>query len=167
ALTECLVRLLSRVFPRDAPPERIVIFHDDLSSQNIFVDASGTLTGLINWKCVSALPLWRACARCPGSSLGDTAPTQRPNPETYGRADSDEGGRPANALYFEHLLELWEQTQLRAVFLDEMERPQPQWVGVNRAGVLRNAFYTAMMHCDDELRFRRRMRQWVDGVRRG
>ncbi|KAI1788567.1 kinase-like protein [Ganoderma leucocontextum] len=175
ALAERLVRLLPRVFPpaaADAPPERTVIFHDDLSSQNILVDASGTLTGLVDWECVSALPLWRACT-LPWFLIGRHR-AERPNPETYGRAeDEDDGedgnkdgdgngsGRP-NSLYFEHLLE-WEQTRLRAVFLAEMERVRPEWVGVHRAGVLRNDFYTAMMHCDDELS-RRRVRQWVDRV---
>ncbi|TFY73061.1 hypothetical protein EWM64_g10950, partial [Hericium alpestre] len=134
--------------------------------------------GLVDWECVSALPLWRACT-LPWFLIGRHR-AERPNPETYGRAEdedepTDEGeggnrdgegtgdrrGRP-NALYFEHLLE-WEQTQLRAVFLDEMERVQPEWVGVHRAGVLRNDFYAAVMQCDDELS-RRRVRQWVDRV---
>ena len=62
ALAERLVRLLPRVFPPsapDAPPERTVIFHDDLSSQNILVDASGALTGLVDWECLRASALAR------------------------------------------------------------------------------------------------------------
>ena len=63
------------------------------------------------------------------------------------------------------IIQEWEQTQLRAVFLDEMARVQPEWVEVHRAGVLRNDFYAAVMYCDDEL-CRRRVRQWVDEVER-
>ena len=53
--------------------------------------------------------------------------------------------------------------QLRAVFLEEMEHVQSEWVRVHHAGVLRNDFYTAVMYCDDEL-CRRRVGQWVDRV---
>ena len=191
ALATRLVRLLPRVFPpctSDAPAERTVIFHDDLSSQNVLVDAHGALVGLVDWECVSALPLWRACTL--PFFLHGRHRAERPDPATYGkaadedededededknkaeeagsRADGDgdwgEGGRP-NSMYFEHLQE-WEQTQLRAVFLDEMARVQPEWVEVHRAGVLRNDFYAAVMYCDDEL-CRRRVRQWVDEVER-
>ncbi|PIL34300.1 hypothetical protein GSI_03075 [Ganoderma sinense ZZ0214-1] len=185
ALVSRLARLLPRVFPPsapDAPAEPTTIFHDDLSSQNVLVDASGTLVGLVDWECVSALPLWRACT-LPSFLLGRHR-ADRPDHATYGKAadgdedgdegedatadkdgngDWGEGGRP-NSMYFEHLLE-WEQTQLRAVFLEEMARVQPEWVEAHRAGVLRNDFYTAVMYCDDEL-CRRRVRQWVDHVER-
>ena len=65
-------------------------------------------------------------------------------------------------MYFAHLQE-WEQTELRAVFLEEMARVQPEWVEIHRAGVLRNDLYTAVMYCDDDL-CKRRVRQWVDQV---
>ena len=185
ALASRLMRLLPRVFPpctSDAPAERTVIFHDDLSSQNVLVDARGVLVGLVDWECVSALPLWRACTL--PFFLHGRPRAERPDPATYGkaadededddetedkheRADSNsdgdwgEGGRP-NSMYFEHLQE-WEQTELRAVFLEEMARVQPEWVEIHRAGVLRNDLYTAVMYCDDDL-CKRRVRQWVDQV---
>lgn len=50
--------LLPSVFPPTGDdPEPSVIFHADLSGQNILVDESGGLTAVLDWECVSALPL--------------------------------------------------------------------------------------------------------------
>lgn len=66
----------------------------------------------------------------------------------------------------EHVLEL-EQTELRAVFLEEMERVQPECVRTHsdKASVLKKDFYEAVLRCDDEFR-RQRVRTWVDQVER-
>jgi Ser/Thr protein kinase RdoA (MazF antagonist) len=42
-------------------PEPTMLFHDDLSRHNILVDENGLLTGVVDWECVSFLPLWIAC----------------------------------------------------------------------------------------------------------
>jgi thiamine kinase-like enzyme len=52
------------VFSEDAvEPDhvKIILFHDDLSMQNILVGEEGSLAAVIDWECVSALPAQRAC----------------------------------------------------------------------------------------------------------
>jgi Ser/Thr protein kinase RdoA (MazF antagonist) len=42
-------------------PEPSILFHGDLSMQNILVDDDGKIIGIVDWECVSALALWKAC----------------------------------------------------------------------------------------------------------
>jgi Ser/Thr protein kinase RdoA (MazF antagonist) len=61
SITQRLLKLLPSIFPPSANVSgESVLFHDDLSMQNILVDDDGKITGVIDWECVSALPLWRA-----------------------------------------------------------------------------------------------------------
>jgi hypothetical protein len=61
-LAEELAQELPKVFPPEgAGDEYNILFHDDLSTQNIMVDEEGRLTAIVDWECVSAVPLWRAC----------------------------------------------------------------------------------------------------------
>ncbi|KZV69820.1 kinase-like protein [Peniophora sp. CONT] len=158
ALAERLVRLLPRVFPQTDAAESTAIHHDDLSFHNLLVNDSGKLTGIVDWECVSALPLWRVCTM--PSFLNGRTRTERPDVRTYGR---DEDGE-ITEFYAEHLLE-WEQTQLRAAFLEEMKRVQPEWVRTYRdkTSVLKNDFFDAMLECDSEI-CRGRVRRWVEQV---
>lgn len=56
-----LLALLPRIFPSiQEPPERTVLWHDDLGLHNILIDELGNITAVIDWECVSPLPLWRA-----------------------------------------------------------------------------------------------------------
>lgn len=81
ALAEGLLRLLQTISsPHVAAPEPTVITHDDLSFHNILVSHQGSLTGIIDWECVSALPLWKAC-QLP-SSKGQTLQSARRQPST-------------------------------------------------------------------------------------
>ncbi|RFU32943.1 hypothetical protein B7463_g3395, partial [Scytalidium lignicola] len=64
-IMDIILRLKSRLdefFPtKNSQPEPSMIFHDDLSRSNILVDQDGVLTAVVDWECVSALPLWFAC----------------------------------------------------------------------------------------------------------
>lgn len=159
ALARRLVTLLPAVFPpsEELEPEVTVIHHDDLSFHNLLVDNSGQLTGIVDWECVSALPLWYAC-QLPSFLHG------RPRNEQPGVADYhiEEHGR---ALYDEHLRE-WEQTRLRRVFRAEMARVCPAWMQEHRAGRVRADFELAVACCDSELA-RRTVCRWVDGFEAG
>ncbi|KAI0315672.1 kinase-like domain-containing protein [Amylostereum chailletii] len=159
ALAERLVRLLPTIFPPQVDaPERTVIHHDDLSFHNLLVDETGQLTGIVDWECVSALPLWKAC-QLP-SFLVSPHRAERPRPEAYA---ADEDGRPKE-LYFEHLRE-WEKSQLRAVFFQEMVRVRPEWVHEHHAAKRQIDFDLAVEYCDDELS-RKTVERWVDQVER-
>ncbi|KAJ3542610.1 hypothetical protein NM208_g4004 [Fusarium decemcellulare] len=58
-----LRQLIDRVFPKEiVSGEPTMLFHTDLTKSNILVDSAGELTGVVDWECVSALPLWKACS---------------------------------------------------------------------------------------------------------
>jgi hypothetical protein len=92
--------------PSDTEPS--MFYHDDLYLHNILVDDSGTLTGVVDWECVSALPLWKAC--CYPDFLEGPIRNKRPDQARY-KYESD--GQPSE-LYWEHLME-FERTELRQV----------------------------------------------------
>ncbi|KAE8359635.1 phosphotransferase enzyme family-domain-containing protein [Aspergillus caelatus] len=57
-----LKTLLPSIFsPNGDNPEPSVLVHDDLSSRNILVHDNGELAAILDWECVPALPLWKAC----------------------------------------------------------------------------------------------------------
>ncbi|XHF98727.1 hypothetical protein AWENTII_002266 [Aspergillus wentii] len=57
-----LKTLLPSFFPpNEGNPEPSVLVHEDLSSRNILVHDNGELAAILDWECVSALPLWKAC----------------------------------------------------------------------------------------------------------
>lgn len=156
AISERLLRLLPRIFlplSTNSSSETTIIHHGDLSYHNLLVDSSGLLTGIVDWECVSALPLWRACTL--PSFLSGRSRDDKPNVNQYA---SDDDGR-TNELYFDHMIE-WEQTQLRVGFFEEMMRAQPQWVGIYRESVLKEDFLTAITLCSDALS-RSGVRRWV------
>jgi hypothetical protein len=80
AIKSCARRLLALLptfFPNRNTFEEFVLHHHDLNANNILVDASHKLTGIIDWERISTLPLWLACDI--PKFLIDTA---RSNPET-------------------------------------------------------------------------------------
>jgi Ser/Thr protein kinase RdoA (MazF antagonist) len=69
-MAERLLKLLPSIFPSNTnTPELSTLFHGDLSMRNILIDDDGKITGIIDWECVSALPLWRA-SKPPGFLQG-------------------------------------------------------------------------------------------------
>ncbi|VDC00614.1 unnamed protein product [Peniophora sp. CBMAI 1063] len=162
ALVKRLVRLLPRIFPLPGADsvEPTALRHDDLTCHNLLADGAGQLTGIVDWECVSALPLWCVCT-LPQFLRGRTR-TEQPYEATYMR---DEDGR-ITELYAEHVLE-WERTQFRAVLLEEMEHVQPEWVRMYKdpANALKRDFYEAVISCEIEL-YRRRVGEWVGQVER-
>ncbi|KAK1989175.1 hypothetical protein LZ30DRAFT_696629 [Colletotrichum cereale] len=106
-------------FPPGGPDiEPSAIYHDDMNRHNILVDDAGALTAVVDWECVSALPLYAACQYPPflqGKPL-EVEPVKS-------KYQHDENGDIVE-LYWEHL-EDYELTQLRRLFLGEMQKLQP------------------------------------------
>jgi len=75
------------------------------------VNRDGNLTALVDWECVSTLPLWNV----------SQVLSRKDKPTGYWYSKEENG-----KVYWEHLLE-YEKTQLRAVFLREIE---PGWIKV-------------------------------------
>ncbi|KAK2744786.1 hypothetical protein FQN55_006542 [Onygenales sp. PD_40] len=151
-----LLKLLPNIFPPTEPVESTILFHDDLSRQNILVDESGKLTGIVDWECVSTLPLWRAC-QIPHLLEGrnryekpqrESYSTEQPTTSgDYEDPDADLDNEGINPGYWEHLLE-YEQTQLRDLFISEMGRLQPLWLEVAKMSTLKADFEIAVHNSD-------------------
>ncbi|KAL2678538.1 hypothetical protein Neosp_009286 [[Neocosmospora] mangrovei] len=138
-----LQQLIDIVFPETTMAEDpTVLSHTDLSRSNILVDEVGKLTGVVDWECVSALPLWKACSY---PSFLEGRPRRDKPDETRYTQDLDQ---VPPSLYLEHLLE-YELTLLRALFLEEMERVEPRWTAVFNASQLQRDFDLAVEHCDN------------------
>ncbi|KAL9618894.1 MAG: hypothetical protein Q9160_006419 [Pyrenula sp. 1 TL-2023] len=168
--TNNLVRRLLGMLPHILPSNRqelTVLFHDDLSMQNILVDDSGSLTAIIDWECVSALPLWRACQY--PAFLEGRRRNEKPKREFYAAADPEEeeeakaqglDNEALNPLYWEHVLE-FERIHLRQVFLSAMERFAPMWVEHHRTAALKADFEFAVCNADNEF-CTSHIRAWLD-----
>lgn len=160
---DIISRLRSRLdefFPTKSPePEPTMILHDDLSRHNILVNEDGILTAVVDWECISALPLWIAC-QFPSILQGKPL-DERPIKSRYRH---DENGKVAE-LFWEHL-ENYELTQLRRLFLEEMRRLQPTWVEIFESSQRQRDFDLAVTSCDDSFLIRR-IRNWLDDMDSG
>jgi Ser/Thr protein kinase RdoA (MazF antagonist) len=173
-LAEDLSRELLKVFPKSSTdPECTVLFHDDLSMQNILVDKEGRLTAVLDWECVSALPWWRAC-QLPQLLEGrsrDEEPTRIQYMADSNSEDDDPSDFDAldnegvNNLYWEHLLE-YEQTQLRRLFVEEMEKVKSDWVTTMRSSTVERDFEKAIQNCDNAWNFKT-VRRWLEDYKQG
>ena len=144
--------------------------HDDISLQNLLVcPTSGTLTALIDWECVSFVPLFKA-ASFPHVLQSPNRPDPKPDRALY--ATDPVTGRPDD-LYFEHLKE-WEQTKLRKRFLQAIEGLSEsggdEWLHVFNNIVQRKKrdFELAVQQCEVEnLLGYRLIRRWIEGLKGG
>ncbi|KAI1844344.1 hypothetical protein JX266_009438 [Neoarthrinium moseri] len=148
---------LPNFFPPGGPElEPTILFHDDLNRHNILVNDAGVLTAVVDWECISALPLWAAC-RYPSFIDGkqnDVEPTKERYPH-------DENG-DVDELYWEHL-EDFESAKLGRLFLEEMRRLAPGWVVVFEWSQRQRDFDLAVNSCDDEFSIRRIL-AWLEDV---
>ncbi|KAK1965744.1 hypothetical protein LY78DRAFT_703473 [Colletotrichum sublineola] len=128
--------------------EPSVIYHDDMSRHNILVDDEGALTAVVDWECVSALPLYIACQYPP--FLQGRPRDVEPIKSMY---QHDEEGNVVE-LYWEHL-EDYELTQLRRLFLEEMGKLQPEWVSIFNKSQRQRDYDLAVTSCDDTFMIRR------------
>ncbi|KAJ9643348.1 hypothetical protein H2199_004027 [Coniosporium tulheliwenetii] len=156
-LAQRLLELLPRVFPSGASSsEPTVLFHDDLNLLNMLVEENEELTAVIDWECVSALPLWKVC-QVP-KFLEGRERNEEPCRDRHGvdeLEDNEESGSLPEALddegvasiYWEHLME-YEQTQLRHVFIETIEELEPLWMEESRKGAAQADFEDAVQHCD-------------------
>ncbi|CAI7617978.1 unnamed protein product [Penicillium glandicola] len=155
-----LKSLLPLVFPTDdADPEPSVIFHDDVSGHNILVDDNGELTGLLDWECVSAVPIWKACDY--PDFLDERLRLSKPDIENYKRKDGEE----PDEMYFEHLWH-YETTLLRDIFINEMRRWDAGWVEIFDTSQVKRDFDYAVQYCDSAVSTRN-IEAWIGDMTAG
>ena len=165
-LAKKLFEILPTVFlPNVSANEPTVLFHGNLSMQNIMVDEAGKLAMVMDWECVSAVPQWRACQLT--SFLEGPMREEKPDRNNYA-PDSDEENEDDDGLdnegitdlYWEHLLE-YERNQLALLFLKEMGRLKPDWLAIMKQSKLKADFEKAIQDCDNGWR-NKVIKQWVD-----
>lgn len=156
-IVERLQPLVDQIFSSSQSSEETsMLFHDDLSKHNILVHDNGTVSGVVDWECVSALPLWKACYY--PSFLVGLSRHKEPDRARY-QCGTD--GQPGD-LYWEHLME-FELTILRTVFLEEMSRLEPEWVRIFNCSAVQRDLDIAVQNCGNEL-VARHINDWIDDV---
>ncbi|KAB8276153.1 hypothetical protein BDV30DRAFT_224541 [Aspergillus minisclerotigenes] len=155
-----LKALLPSILPPSVDnPEPSVLVHDDLSSRNILVHNNGELAAILDWECVSALPLWNACDY-PAFLQGRS----RRSEPGLGRYRVEANGEVCD-LYWEHLWD-YEITLLRDVFIERMKRLEPEWVEVFDKSQSQRDFAPVVQNCDNEF-LARRIREWINDLTAG
>ena len=149
---------LDTVFPRTSTKEQFALHHDDISAENLLVDGSSALKTLLDWECVSAMPMWKVC-QLP-TFLRGCERHDKPDRVTYA-PDQD----PEHDLYAEHV-EDYEKTILRQRFLDRMREVSPSWVEIHLASGLKLDFDLAISQCDNEFCYKR-IERWLDLLDQG
>lgn len=166
-----LIALLPKIFPPlQHPVERTVLWHDDLSLNNILVDADDAkVTAILDWECVSCQPLW-AATEMPKFLLGPTREVE-PVRDGYADDDSDDVGADGldnegkTELYWIHRME-YDMTRLRKVYKERMGRLVPWWEMEVLYGALKVDFLGAVARCAAGWRLKRVVR-WIEAVEGG
>jgi hypothetical protein len=152
-----LISLLPKIFPAiQCPPERSLIWHQDLSLSNILLNEQGEVTAIIHWECVSATPLWMS-TQTP-KFLDDATRDKEPQRATYGDESETESNPAAgdeddeldnegkNEPYWIHLME-YETTQLRRLYHASMRHMDPEWDIQVEDSALKQDFAGAVFRC--------------------
>jgi hypothetical protein len=150
-----LLRLLPTVFPPQENPEQTSLYHHDLHLGNILVDNRGAITAVLDWECVSALPLWMA-THVP-KFLEEQTREEEPQKEQYmvetpaeaAARDRDDPGyldnEGTNSLYWIHRME-YEATELSRVYEARLKELWQEWPFEKR--FVKQDFLQAIAQCD-------------------
>jgi hypothetical protein len=143
-----LLMLLPNVFPTD-DEDSFIIHNSDLDIQNILVDADGHLAGVVDWENIHTSPLWYAC-QLPKFLCGQTLHDAPDQADFMIQGDDDENELVLDDMYW-YRLRQHDQTKLRKVFFEEMERVCPEWVRVFEKSTEQADFELAVNNIDNEL----------------
>ena len=173
-----LLRVLHKILPSLVyPTERTVLWHDDLSLMNIMVDDNDKISAVIDWECVSTMPIW-VTSQMPeflrGADREGMPDRNRYTDVSDGSNDSTSEGNAnledsvdnegKTELYWIHLME-YEQTQLRKVYSSRMRQLRPSWDLEVLEGAFKVDFLGAVSRCGAGF-YLKRIEQWVDAVDR-
>ncbi|KAI9761981.1 MAG: hypothetical protein M1840_001510 [Geoglossum simile] len=139
--------------PKVDIPEQTALRHSDLSFQNILVDESGKITAVLDWECVSTVPMWDVVQLL--DFLMGLNREEEPVRDEYMDESIEEeeeaieeglDNEGKNTLYWVHQLE-YEQTQLRRLYSAEMEQLWPEWKMEVHNGTRKADFDAAVSRC--------------------
>ncbi|KAI1134783.1 hypothetical protein F5Y05DRAFT_200439 [Hypoxylon sp. FL0543] len=144
------------------PGEPTMLWHDAISLDNILVDENGMLCGVIDWACVSCLPLYEACQFPAFLQQSRDRPVEPLTPYRVAQKQPDDRD---TARYERHLRQ-HEITLLRKLFINEMMDRCPEWVHLfNNRKELRD-YEAAVQNCDNEFTYKI-VARWVDDLEAG
>lgn len=170
-----LLSLLPRFFPPTLDEvETTGLYHHDLHLNNILVNEKGEITAVLDWECVSALPLWML-TQVP-KFLDEPVREEEPQRDIYANETPEEAAAAAKTrddpdyldnegktdLYFIHRME-YEATQLRKVYEAKLKELWPEWPLEGSEAKLE--FFQAVMQCDGM--WVRKVGRWADSVEKG
>lgn len=167
AVARKLLALLPKFFPPTLEqPEVTALYHHNLHLNNILVN-EGQITAVLDWECVSAMPLWMS-ATLP-EFLERPVREEEPQRESYirkrstaGLGGSDVDGEESSELYFEHKME-YEATQLRKVYEARLKELWPGWPLEDSHAEI--DLFEAISQCDGI--WVKRIGRWADRVEKG
>lgn len=176
AAAERLLSFLPRVFPEDQEKEvATALYHDDLRLQNILVDEHGEITAIMEWGCVSAMPIWFT-TKMPEFLVGERPREEEPDRDAYSdetpeeSAENRENGVPddldnegKNGLYWIHLMD-YETTQLRKVYEVKLKQLWPDWP--LEESCLKLDFCEAVLLCSCNITVKP-VQRWLDSLESG
>ncbi|KAH7041426.1 phosphotransferase enzyme family-domain-containing protein [Microdochium trichocladiopsis] len=182
-----LLRVLPKVFPEQksqkdsdnaiSTTERTYLYHDDLNLKNILLDKDGDISAIVDWECVSALPLWMS-TRMP-QFLRDDERWEEPNPDQYApdNEDSRIPGEPSGDgedaldnegkadLYWIHRGE-YEATVLGKAYREKLGELWLGWEKLREEGFLKVYMYEAVLSCASGF-FLSGISRWIDAIEAG
>ncbi|KAI1172642.1 phosphotransferase enzyme family-domain-containing protein [Nemania sp. FL0916] len=154
AVFETLHETMLRATGKDAL--QTILYHDALSLDNILINDDGFFCGVIDWQCVSCLPLYEACQFPAFLQQGYDRST-----EPVGRFYLVSKDDPPHPAYFQDYRR-WEITQLRQFYIKEMTRYAPGYVEIwrDKASADLRDYEAAIQNCDNEFAIEP-VQQWV------
>jgi hypothetical protein len=166
-VTQRLHNLIPTLFPTTSEPT--VLWHHDLSLRNIMLNGQDSLSGIIDWEFVSAMPMWVATQ--PPAFLRGRDRKRKPDPENYDDPDApskDRYGRDNHGKsdgYWMNLLE-YEQTVLRDLYNGEMSDCIPGWGECLEKSTLEVDFLKAISLCRNAS-WGGPVHDWIDELEEG
>lgn len=177
-VTRRLLTLLPKIFPSiQEPPECTALIHYDLGLQDILLDERGRISCVLNWECVSPMPLW-AATQWP-KFLRSRDRREEPRREDYpdeadppdegsenGQRDADDlDNEGKSGLYWIHLME-YDATQLRLIYHDRRGGSGRSWDLLRKESTLKVDFYDAVVRCVHAVCLNK-VQIWVDNIEAG
>ncbi|CAG9982402.1 unnamed protein product [Clonostachys byssicola] len=139
SILQRLGALLDAFFPpySTSEPEPTMLYHHGLNEKSILVDDDGSITSVIDWECMSTMPLFLACD-FPEFLIDDPCYIE-PNIDDYYEGLNDPRYRTHYGQY--------ELTRLREIFFDEMKKLCPKWVEIFESSQHQRDFFEAITTC--------------------
>ncbi len=145
-------------------PIPTMLWHDNLSLDNIFVDEEFVLAGILDWECVSCLPV-RICQLPAFLQMRGTADTELPFTAPTEYSYIDDSFKLPGLTAFHRDLRQYTVSACRRIFLREMERIAPAWLEVYHSRADMQDFEAAVQHCDNKFAYGH-VKNWVDIIER-